>query len=170
LEKEHALHLALRSLIHSGVIKSAHDCSEGGLAVALAECCFSHNIGRDTPRLIGAQIDLGPPPAEQGVPASDNPSGSKAEAPSASPPDPFSNLRTDALLFGESQARIIISVSALNATKVLALAKILGVPARYLGIAGGNNLEIKTARETLSWPLREIHDLWWNAIGAAMRG
>ena len=37
LEREKLLHEALRSWIPSGVIKSAHDCSEGGLAVALAE-------------------------------------------------------------------------------------------------------------------------------------
>ena len=28
-------------LIHNGLISSAHDCSEGGLAVAVAESCFS---------------------------------------------------------------------------------------------------------------------------------
>lgn len=33
--------------IQSGVIHSAHDCSEGGLAVALAECCISGKIGAD---------------------------------------------------------------------------------------------------------------------------
>ena len=33
------------SLIRSGVIKSAHDCSDGGLAVALAESCFFGGIG-----------------------------------------------------------------------------------------------------------------------------
>ncbi len=32
-------------LIESGVIKSAHDCSEGGLAVTLAECCIGGNRG-----------------------------------------------------------------------------------------------------------------------------
>jgi phosphoribosylformylglycinamidine (FGAM) synthase-like enzyme len=58
LVKEQELHLALRSLIYSGVVKSAHDCSEGGLAVALAECCISQQIGRETPRLIGAEIDV----------------------------------------------------------------------------------------------------------------
>jgi phosphoribosylformylglycinamidine (FGAM) synthase-like enzyme len=39
-------------------VKSAHDCSEGGLAVALAESCISQLIARETPRLIGATIDL----------------------------------------------------------------------------------------------------------------
>jgi phosphoribosylformylglycinamidine synthase len=32
---------AVRDLIRAGLAKSAHDCSEGGLAVALAECCFN---------------------------------------------------------------------------------------------------------------------------------
>ena len=32
---------AVRDLIREGLVKSAHDCSEGGFAVALAECCFN---------------------------------------------------------------------------------------------------------------------------------
>jgi len=36
------------------LLKSAHDCSDGGLAVALAECCFS-SLGRGA---IGADIDI----------------------------------------------------------------------------------------------------------------
>src|SRR5258708_11908233 len=32
---------AVRDLIRAGLVKSAHDCSEGGLAVAIAECCFN---------------------------------------------------------------------------------------------------------------------------------
>jgi phosphoribosylformylglycinamidine synthase len=40
-ERELAVQNTLRELIHAGYIRSAHDCSEGGLAVALAECCFN---------------------------------------------------------------------------------------------------------------------------------
>jgi len=43
---------AMRDLIREGVVKSAHDCSEGGLAVALAECCFNPE------KLFGVEIDL----------------------------------------------------------------------------------------------------------------
>jgi len=43
---------AVRDLIREGVVKSAHDCSEGGLAVALAECCFNPE------KLFGVEIDL----------------------------------------------------------------------------------------------------------------
>ncbi len=139
LVKEKDLHLALRSLIHSGAVKSAHDCSDGGLAVALAECCISQQLGRETPRLIGADIDL---------------SGVEG--------------RLDALLFGETQGRIVISVPSLQAPKVIAQAKILGVPARLLGKVGGSSLQIKTTSAGLSWDLRELHDLWWNAIANAM--
>src|SRR5438045_2114164 len=32
---------AVRELIREGLVKSAHDCSEGGIAVALAESCFN---------------------------------------------------------------------------------------------------------------------------------
>ena len=40
-------------VIRCGWVKSAHDCSEGGLAVALAECCMSNGNA-----MIGAEIDL----------------------------------------------------------------------------------------------------------------
>jgi phosphoribosylformylglycinamidine synthase len=140
MEKEKELHLALRSLIISGVVKSAHDCSDGGLAVALAESCISQLIARDTPRLIGAEIDL----------------------------SAFKDVRHDALLFGETQSRVVISVSAVNVGKVLAQAKILGVPAAKIGTVGGSVLQIKAGEYTLSGELRELHDLWWNSIARAM--
>ena len=40
----------LRELISERVIASAHDCADGGIAVALAECSF--------PKEIGARVDL----------------------------------------------------------------------------------------------------------------
>jgi phosphoribosylformylglycinamidine synthase subunit PurL len=39
-QKEKASQAAVRRLIRAGLLQSAHDCSEGGLAVALAEACF----------------------------------------------------------------------------------------------------------------------------------
>jgi len=52
-ERERSLHDTLRALIRMGLVKSAHDCSEGGLAVALAESA----IGGGKP--LGASIDFG---------------------------------------------------------------------------------------------------------------
>lgn len=40
------------SAIQAGLVKSAHDCAEGGLAVALAESAFKKNVG------ISVQLDL----------------------------------------------------------------------------------------------------------------
>ncbi len=42
---EKAVQATCREGIRQGVIKSAHDCSEGGLAVCLAESCIAGNIG-----------------------------------------------------------------------------------------------------------------------------
>jgi phosphoribosylformylglycinamidine synthase len=51
--KEIAVQDGVRALIKSRLIKSAHDCSEGGLAVTLAESCISGD------HTIGAEIDFG---------------------------------------------------------------------------------------------------------------
>jgi phosphoribosylformylglycinamidine synthase subunit PurL len=45
-----ALHAAVRRSVRSGALRSAHDVAEGGVAVALAECCIAGGIG--------ARIDL----------------------------------------------------------------------------------------------------------------
>ncbi len=55
LAREAAVGRAARELGQAGLIASAHDCSEGGLAVALAECCITGKLP------IGATIELGDP-------------------------------------------------------------------------------------------------------------
>jgi phosphoribosylformylglycinamidine synthase len=57
LEREAALQKGLVEMIQSGLVESAHDCSSGGLAVALAEQAF--------PKGIGLRVDL----ASNGLPA-----------------------------------------------------------------------------------------------------
>ncbi|HMF01153.1 MAG TPA: phosphoribosylformylglycinamidine synthase subunit PurL [Terriglobia bacterium] len=54
LEDERALQNFIASTIREGLVKSAHDASEGGLAVALAECCYS-NLHRGP---IGAEVEI----------------------------------------------------------------------------------------------------------------
>jgi phosphoribosylformylglycinamidine synthase len=149
LEFAKTLHTTLIGLIQSGLVKSAHDCSEGGLAVALAESCISQLIARDTPRLIGATVDLsGMGTVEAGM---------SVAAP-----------RLDALLFGETQSRVVISCKALDAVKVVERAKLMGVPAVQIGKVGGDKLTAKTASNEFSAPLTELHDAWWNSIARAM--
>ncbi len=50
LEKEAALQKAIVQMIDEGLVESAKDCTEGGLAVTLAECGFAHGVG--------AQVDV----------------------------------------------------------------------------------------------------------------
>jgi phosphoribosylformylglycinamidine synthase len=45
LEQEGALHRVLVEGAVRGIIRSAHDCAEGGLAIAVAECCFDSGLG-----------------------------------------------------------------------------------------------------------------------------
>ena len=45
LAREAALQRLLVEGIAAGVIKSAHDCAEGGFAIALSECCFDTGLG-----------------------------------------------------------------------------------------------------------------------------
>jgi phosphoribosylformylglycinamidine synthase len=164
LEQARTLHTTLLGLIQSGLIKSAHDCSEGGLAVALAESCISQQIARETPRLIGAAVDLTFLAAPISLPelssASDNQQSQEAAT---------ARIRFDALLFGETQNRIIVTAKPLDAVKVIERAKLLGVTAVRLGVVGGDRLVMKSVVGEWSWPVAELHDLWWNSIARAMR-
>jgi phosphoribosylformylglycinamidine synthase subunit PurL len=54
LDRERAVQTACLRASEAGLLRSAHDCADGGLAVALAECCFS-SLNREA---LGATIDL----------------------------------------------------------------------------------------------------------------
>ena len=140
LDQARTLHEAVRSLIYGGRIKSAHDCSEGGLAVAVAECCLTHHVARETQSLIGAQLDL----------------------------TSFEKKRVDALLFGETQSRVVVSTSAVHAAQVVAQAGILGVKATKIGVVGGDALVVKAAAGEWRWAVADLFDGWWNALARAM--
>ena len=53
LKAEKALHDTMLAIANERLAHSAHDCAEGGLAVAVAECCIM-----DGERLIGAEVRL----------------------------------------------------------------------------------------------------------------
>ncbi|MGA3145020.1 MAG: phosphoribosylformylglycinamidine synthase subunit PurL [Verrucomicrobiota bacterium] len=169
LETAKTLHTTLLGLIQSDLVKSAHDCSEGGLAVCLAESCISQLVARETPKLIGATVDLtevsqqraaGVPPAEPS--STNNSKGQNCRQ------DAGSTLRLDALLFGETQSRVVITCKPLDAVKVVERAKLMGVPAAQIGKVGGDKLAVKTAAGEFSVPVAELHDVWWNSIARAM--
>jgi phosphoribosylformylglycinamidine synthase len=53
IKKEKALQEACLEAIKSGIVNSAHDCSEGGLAVTIAESCITNSSN-----MLGAKIEL----------------------------------------------------------------------------------------------------------------
>jgi len=54
MERERSVQEACLRAAEGGLLHSAHDCSDGGFAVALAECCFS-SLNREA---IGADVEL----------------------------------------------------------------------------------------------------------------
>ena len=136
LETEKGLHEFVLNVIHEGLIQSAHDCSDGGLAVALAECCIS---GPGAARGAGVKLELG-------------------------------SLRRDALLFGESQSRIILSIRPDAVESLLTRASEAGIPAAHIGTVGGDRLVIDAERGSHSEACRidlaieNVRDRWAHAI------
>jgi len=128
--------------IEAGLFRSAHDCSDGGFAVALAECCISGE------RPVGATVDL-------------DPTGGAGET----------ALRLDALLFGETNARAIVSCGAAEAATALDLAATHGVPARIAGTVGGDRLRIRAGgRACVDEEITHLAGLWRNALPLIMGG
>src|SRR5207247_2016549 len=133
---------AVRNLIHAASVQGAHDCSEGGLAVALAESCFNPK------QRFGAEIDLG------GV-----------EAPVSSAGNLDNAAGTAATtLFNESQSRIIISVRPENVEKTISILSEHSVPSKKLGKIGGDQLRIQMNDQKFAWPIADLYDDWWNSI------
>ena len=132
VERELAVQNSVRELIRAGLVKSAHDCSEGGLAVALAESCFNPD-GR-----FGAEIEIA------------------------------STLEDYAILFNESQSRIVISCAADDAEKVMTILRSKNIPHSLLGSVATKTLCIKTAAAEFSWPIDDLYDDWFHAIRRAV--
>jgi phosphoribosylformylglycinamidine synthase subunit PurL len=139
IELEIAVQNAVRDLIRLGLVRSAHDCSEGGLAVALAESCFNPN------GLLGANVDI----SDTRMTGDE-----KSQA--------IENL------FNESQSRILISVDPGNTDKVLEILDSGGLPHMKLGAVIADSLVITANGAEFSWRTGELHDLWWNAIRRAV--
>ena len=139
LEVAKTLHTTLLGLIQSGLVKSAHDCSEGGLAVALAESCISQLIARETPRLIGATIDLSAVAARLRERAAELEKriAARHETPLRCASTPCSSAKRNRA--SSSPAK------PLDAVKVVERAKLMGVPAVQIGTVGGDKLTVKTA-------------------------
>jgi phosphoribosylformylglycinamidine synthase len=149
LPLEVKLQARLRAAIEKRLLKSAHDCSEGGLAVALAECCvFSGSNGGaqtvepEAPRpgrsgrWLGADVDLGSAMAVTGA-----------------------HVRPDLALFGEAPTRVVVSCAP---DKVAELEAVFGdLPHRTAGRVTGADLRCTMdAKELFAVPVSELHSAY----------
>lgn len=140
LEAERRLLTLLIALSRRRLVASAHDLSEGGLAVAVAEACFGAPYAEQP---LGADLDL------REVQAS---------------------LSPVQLLFGEDHGRALVSAPAERKARVLALAREQGVPATAIGTVGAPGARLRmTLRDTeWSWPVGELRDVYGAAIPRRM--
>ena len=135
LGAERALQALLVTLAGARLVRSAHDCSDGGRAVTVAECCFETNG-------IGAELSI------EGAPVSRD-----------------ARTNAAAALFGESASRVIVSVVPEHVTTVLQRAAAARVPARVIGQTGGNRLRIAVAGEiVIDQSADEAERVWSTAI------
>ena len=125
LLKEQAVQNVCREAIKRGLLSSAHDCSVGGLAIALAESCIKRGKG--------AKIEI------------------------------KDKIRSDALLFGESQSRIIISLNSKNLSSLQEIADKYQVPLLVLGSVEGEELNIN---RLISVKVEQLEKIWRGKVDA----
>ena len=137
---------ALISVLTQGaarrLFESAHDCADGGLAVALAECAFASGATGG----IGCQVEV---------------SG-------AGETGAWQALGT---LFSEAGGRAVVSVKPEHREAVLELARSAGVPAVVIGRTGGDRLRVSVGgASVIDCAVAEAEQVWSNGVRPTLRG
>ncbi len=130
LKMEQAVQRCCIEAINQEILCSAHDISDGGLAVALAECSIG---GPERP--LGVRIDA------------------------------HAMIRSDALLFSESQSRIIVSLKEENLGRLREIAARHRVPMEPIGRVGGARFIIQPL---LRLPVEELRSIWATGLTARL--
>jgi phosphoribosylformylglycinamidine synthase len=138
LVQERRLQALLVELASEGLVSSAHDCAEGGLAVTLAECCFDSGLGVDA--TLGHADDLDDAASVAG----------------------FGDIAT---LLIESASRVLVSTPEDQLQAVLARATASGVPAAVVGRVGGERIRMTVGGKTVIDESRAVlEEIWSTAI------
>lgn len=137
LEREKRLHLCCLKAIKEGILSSAHDVSEGGLAVAIAESCITGNLGFE------GEIT--------------------------------SDIRADALLFGEGQSRIVVSLKEENLPALIEIADETGVKATVLGrvVPEYFRINVKDSKggfKKIELSVGEMAEIWSKSLERKVEG
>jgi phosphoribosylformylglycinamidine synthase len=122
------------------LLRSAHDCSQGGLGVALAEVAMG---GPYQSAGLGLDIDL----TSHG-----------------------GSLGAHALLFSESHGRAVVTCAAERVEGVVALAEELGVPVQRIGRVGASagEFHIRLRDSEIRQPVGELRSVYFAAIPRRM--
>ena len=141
LPAEKRLQQCMVALAASRTIQSAHDISDGGLAVTLAESCFASAPARKAGDTLGANIKIeNGDPAESGV-------------------------------FGERGARAVISVSPASLNSVVQMAQKYGVSALQIGEVTANGIfriELNGSA-IIEEPVEALRDIWAHSLERALK-
>jgi phosphoribosylformylglycinamidine synthase len=140
LQAELALQQLLAAGARVGLLRSAHDCSNGGLLVALAEAALG---GPYAPHGFGTEVHL-----TQYAPG----------------------LAAELLLYGEDGARAIVSCAPEAEAPLLALARTHGVPALVIGTVGepAGELDVFCREVRLKWAVEGLRRIYLSAIPRRM--
>jgi phosphoribosylformylglycinamidine synthase len=131
LKLERAVQDCCLAAIDRGIVRSAHDVSDGGLAVTLAECCVG---GPEKP--MGLRIDSN------------------------------EMIRGDALLFSESQSRIVVSVREQDLSRLEEIAAHHNAPMQVIGSTGGARFVVQPL---LQLPVEELKTIWATGLTARLK-
>jgi len=157
LEAEVALQDLLRQAIADRRLRSAHDCSDGGVAVAVAESCMAGKIGAvlcfdDVPWVAGSLGCAASAGAAE--------THSSAAGPLA--------LRPDLVLFGESPTLAVVSIEAADVDVFEDLCEAAGVPYTRLGTVGGADLALTVGAAGLRASVSALDEIYESALRRAL--
>src|SRR5271168_5230492 len=126
----------LVALANESTVQSAHDVSDGGIAVTLAESCFASARTRDAVPALSASVSLG------------------------------EDVSAENALFGERGARAIVSLAPAKVAAVLETARQYGVGAQPIGnVIQENAFRIQCmGNAAIEGPLESLRDAWANSL------
>jgi len=142
LAAEKRLQECLVALAANGAVRSAHDVSDGGIAVTLAESCFASPVGaQHAAPQVGANVKL------------------------------ETTSSAEYALFGESGARAVVTVAPTSLAAVLETARQYGVTAHQIGqVIGSDAFRIEyKGSAVIDTSVAKLYDVWAHSLERTLK-